>query len=112
MILVDRTLADLNGADGVTRIHVAEALTDRRVFLGCNALLVGASIFIRDRQHVPEPEMHRLPPLLRGLDGEFAQAVDERREGLRHGGVRPRPGRDSRAFGQTKTVAEPTAASL
>jgi len=39
---VARTLADLNGSDGVTRVHVAEALAYRRIVPGRNALLMGA----------------------------------------------------------------------
>jgi magnesium chelatase family protein len=42
VLRVARTLADLDGSDGVTRIHVAEALAYRRIVPGRNALLVGA----------------------------------------------------------------------
>ncbi len=39
---VARTLADLEGSEGVTRIHVAEALSYRRVVPGRQAVLMGA----------------------------------------------------------------------
>ncbi|MGF1641414.1 MAG: YifB family Mg chelatase-like AAA ATPase [Rhodospirillales bacterium] len=42
VLRVARTLADLDGADGVARLHVAEALTYRRIVPGRNALLTGA----------------------------------------------------------------------
>ena len=42
VLRVARTLADLDRSDGVTRIHVAEALTYRRIVPGRNALLMRA----------------------------------------------------------------------
>jgi magnesium chelatase family protein len=42
VLRVARTLADLDGSDGVTRVHVAEALAYRRIVPGRNALLMGA----------------------------------------------------------------------
>jgi magnesium chelatase family protein len=41
VLRVARTLADLDGADGVNRIHVAEALSYRRVVPGRQAAMTG-----------------------------------------------------------------------
>jgi len=40
VLRVARTLADLDGADGVGRIHVAETLSFRRVIPGRSAALM------------------------------------------------------------------------
>ncbi len=42
VLCVARTLADLDGSDGVNRVQIAEALAYRRIVPGRNALLIGA----------------------------------------------------------------------